>query len=73
MCGSTMTPKRGREIDASSSAIDKELSDLADGKVMRGIADLAVREGELLEEQDALEFELGEDYFKTRDAGEASI
>lgn len=39
-------------------AIDRELADLADGKVIEG--DPATREGELLAELDRLEYEAGE-------------
>jgi hypothetical protein len=37
---------------------------------MPDVDDIAGREGELLEEQDALEYELGEAYFEDRDKGE---
>ena len=60
-----MTPDRYREIKERWVEIDRELADLHAGKVVVG-SDPADREAELLEEQDALEFELGEDYFHDR-------
>jgi hypothetical protein len=43
--------------------IDRELADLHAGKVLAR-SNPATREAELLDEQDSLEFELGEDYFR---------
>lgn len=63
-----MTPNRHREIEARWAAIDSELIDLVEGKVMPDVSDPAGREGELLEEQDALEYELGQAYFEDRNA-----
>lgn len=60
---------RRAEIVSRWEAIDKELADLWAGKVVPG-NDPAQREGELLREQDALDFELGQDYFERRDNGE---
>lgn len=65
-----MTPERKQEIDERWTAIDRGLADLADGKVVPEVDDLARHEGELLDEQESLEFELGVDYFKARDAGD---
>jgi hypothetical protein len=64
-----MTPERRQEIQDRWAAIDRELVDLAAGKVMPDVEDLAGREGELLEEPDALEFELGNAYFEERQHG----
>ncbi len=61
-----MTPKRRQEIQEQWAAIDRELAYLAEGKVIPHVEDLAGREGKLLREQDALEYELGENYFKDR-------
>lgn len=55
-----MTPQQRQALDARWHAIERELADLHDGKVTVG-TDPAVREGELLEEQDEIEFELGSD------------
>ena len=62
---------RRAEINARWEAIDRELADLWAGRVVSG-SDPATREGELLTEQDELEYELGLDYFDRRDGGEDS-
>jgi hypothetical protein len=46
--------------------IEAELEALAEGRVVDG--DPATVQGELLQEQDEIEFALGEEYFKRRDA-----
>jgi len=43
--------------------IDCELADIAEGKVTQGTGP-ASREGELLEEQDRLEWEVGDEWFR---------
>jgi hypothetical protein len=63
-----MNPNRFREIKERWAAIDRELADLQAGKVISR-PDPAAREAELLEEQDALDFEMGDDAFKNRRAG----
>jgi len=44
-------------------AIDRELAEIAESKVTPG-TDPASREGELLEEQDRLEWEAGDEWFR---------
>lgn len=56
-----MTRQRRAEIEAGWRAIDRELADIAAGRAVAD--DPAKREAELLEEQDALDFELGQSYF----------
>jgi len=56
-----MTPE---ERQKRWEEIDRELEELWAGKVC---PDPAKREAELLQEQDELEFEEGEDYFGQRD------
>lgn len=51
------------EIDTRWREIDAELADIASCKTTSD-ADPATREGELLEEQDALEYEAGGIYFR---------
>ena len=51
----TRTPERWLQID-------RELAEIAEGKVTTG-TDPASREGELLEEQDRLEWEAGDEWF----------
>jgi hypothetical protein len=52
-----MTPKRRQVLKARWYEIERELSDLHDGKVMLD-SDPATFEAELLDEQDTIEFEL---------------
>jgi hypothetical protein len=54
-----VSPERYQQIVKRWAGIDRELTDLWAGKMFED-ADPAARETELLEEQDALEFELGE-------------
>jgi hypothetical protein len=54
------------EIERRWQEIDRELEELWAGKVCD---DPAAREGELLREQDELEYEAGLLYFRDRDAG----
>jgi hypothetical protein len=63
-----MNPARLSEIKQRWAEIDRELADLHDGKVVLS-SDPAAREAELLDEQDALDFELGDDAFRNRRAG----
>ena len=63
-----MNPNRLREIKERWAEIDCELADLHDGKVVPS-ADAAAREAELLDEQDALDYELGDDEFRNRRTG----
>jgi len=53
-----MTPQQRQALKARWHEIERELADLTDGKVTSD-TDPATREGELIEEQDAIEFELG--------------
>lgn len=62
-----MTPDRQEEIDLRWAAIDKSLGDIQAGKVMPDVDDIAKYEEQLLDEQDKLEYELGEAYFDERD------
>ena len=55
-----MTPEQRQVLNFRWHEIERELADLFDGKVTAD-TDPAAREGELLEEQDAIEFELGAD------------
>lgn len=55
-----MTPEQRQPLNSRWYEIERELADLFDGKVADDV-DPATREGELLEEQDAIEFELGAD------------
>jgi hypothetical protein len=57
-----MTPD---ERDKRWQEVDRELAEIADGKVTPG-TDPASREGELLEVQDRLEWEAGDDWFRQR-------
>ena len=52
-----MDVQRRPEIDQRWKEIDSELAAIAEGKTMPGVAP-ASREEDLLDEQDALEFEL---------------
>jgi hypothetical protein len=54
------------DIERRWKEIDKELADIADGKVVDG--DPVAVEGELLEEFDELEYEAGINCFRERDA-----
>ena len=53
-----MTPEQREALWERFQEIDRELADLYDGKAVVA-SDPAIREGELLEEQDEIEFELG--------------
>lgn len=57
--GETVSPDRYQQIVKRWTDIDREWADVWAGKVVED-ADPAAREAELLEEQDSLEFELGE-------------
>jgi hypothetical protein len=57
-----VSPERYQQIVKRWVEIDRELADLWAGKVVED-ADPVAREAELLDEQDVLEFELGEDDF----------
>lgn len=59
-----MNDKHRAEIVARWAAIDRELAELSSGRVVAD--DPANRERELLDEQDALEFELGSLQFDER-------
>jgi hypothetical protein len=63
-----MNPNRYREIKQRWAEIDRELADLHEGKVVSS-SDPAAREAELLEEQDALDYELGDDEFRNQRSG----
>ena len=52
-----MTPQQRRALKSRWHEIERELADLFDGKVTPD-TDPTTREAELLEEQDAIEFEL---------------
>lgn len=62
-----MTPERKTEIELRWQAIDNTLSDIDAGKTLPGVDDIAALEESLLEEQEGLEYELGEAYFQDRD------
>jgi hypothetical protein len=57
-----VSPERYQQIVKRWADIDREFAELCAGTVVED-ADPAAREAELLEVQDALEFELGEDDF----------
>lgn len=59
-----MDARRRQEINERWSEIEEELAAIAEGKMMPGI-DPASREEDLLDERDALEFELGLDFFRS--------
>ena len=65
-----MNEARRLEIQQRWAAIDRELTAIADCRVSPGTTDPAKKEAELLEEQDALEYKLGLEYFRRRDQGE---
>ena len=54
-----MNTQRRKEIEKRWQEIDRELTDIYEGRVIRN-CDPATRETELLDEQDELEIELGE-------------
>ena len=58
-----MTPQRKAEIETRLKEIDRELVDIAAG---RTVNDDPARVGELLDELDAIELELGDDYSHNR-------
>jgi hypothetical protein len=60
-----MEVQRRREIEQRWKEIDNELAAITEGKMMPGV-DPASREDALLDEQDALEFELGVSHFGPR-------
>jgi hypothetical protein len=64
-----MTPERKQEIEGRWAAIDRDLADIAERRVMPEVHDLAKYEVFLLAYQESLEFELGEAYFEERDKG----
>lgn len=66
-----MTAERLRELGARWRTIEQELSDLAELKVLPHVQDPVAREGDLLLEQDAIEYELMLDHFETRDTDKA--
>ena len=55
-----MTPERKQEIEGRRAAIDSDLADIAEGRVMPEVHDLANYEEFLLDMRESLEFELGE-------------
>jgi hypothetical protein len=57
---SRMTPQQRQALKARWHEIERELADLFDG-IVTVETDPATCEGELLEEQDAIEFELASD------------
>jgi hypothetical protein len=59
--GETVSPERYQQIVKRWADIDGELAELWAGTVVED-ADPAAREVELFGEQDALEFELGDDF-----------
>jgi hypothetical protein len=63
-----MNPDRFREIKKRWAEIDRELADLQAAKVVSS-PDPAAREAELLEGQDALDYEMGDVAFRNRRAG----
>jgi hypothetical protein len=58
-----MNVQRRHEIEQRWQEIDRELAEIAECKTTRP-CDPPKREAELLMEQDALEFELGQAYFR---------
>jgi hypothetical protein len=60
-----MNEQRRMEIEIRWQEIDRELAEIAECKTTKLCAPPA-REAELLIEQDALEFELGQEYFDGR-------
>jgi len=58
-----MDIQRRREIEQRWNEIEAELTVISEGKVTLGV-DPASREEALQDEQDALEFELGLDFFR---------
>jgi hypothetical protein len=58
-----MNEQRREEIEQRWSQIESELAAIADCKVTPGV-DPSILEAHLLNEQDGLEFELGEDFFR---------
>ena len=62
-----MTPERKQEIEGRRAAINSDLADIAEGRVIPDVHDLANYEQFLLDMRKSLESELGEDYFRTRD------
>jgi hypothetical protein len=61
-----MNDQHRNEIEQRWREIDRELAEIANCKTTRP-CDPPQREADLLIEQDALEFELGQDYFETAD------
>jgi hypothetical protein len=62
-----MTPQQRQALKVRWHEIERELADLFDGKVTIE-TDPATCEAELLEEQDAIEFELGSDELDSQEA-----
>jgi hypothetical protein len=56
-----MTPHEREQLDALYWQLERQIQNIHDGMVVDG--DPAAVEAELLEQQDAIEFELGRDYF----------
>ena len=57
-----MTPERKAELDARWQECERQIQAIHADKVVDG--DPAESEGKLLEEQDAIEYELGMDQFR---------
>jgi hypothetical protein len=57
-----MTNKERQQLDTKYWELERQIQNIHDGMVVDG--DPATVEAELLEQQDAIEFELGQDYFK---------
>jgi hypothetical protein len=59
-----MTPERKAELKERWQECERQIQAIHAGKVVDG--DPAEAEGKLLDEQDAIEYELGMEYFLTR-------
>ena len=59
-----VTPERKHVLVASWQECERQIQAIHTGKVVDG--DPAEAEGKLLEEQDAIEYELGMEYFRGR-------
>jgi hypothetical protein len=59
-----MSPERKAELEKRWQECERQIQAIHAGKVVDG--DPAEAEGQLLHEQDAIEFELGMEYFLTR-------
>ena len=59
-----MTPERKAELEERWQECERQIQAIHAGKVVEG--DPAEAEGKLLVEQDAIEYELGMEYFRDR-------